>query len=110
MTIFFYFIILGDFKTAIDYLKRKLKITKEIGDRMAEVYAYNNLGIVHKNMGDLEKAIDYCQCSVTTYNDVRNKLYFNDEWKISFRDMHDAVYRRLWLFFLMQGKVVDALV
>ena len=91
---------------------RFLKITKEIANRVGEERAHRCLGIVHENVGDFEKAIDYYQCSVTTYNDVRAKFHFNHEWKIGIRDRYDIdiVYSRLWLLFLKQGKVMEALV
>jgi len=50
---------LGDFKTAIDYYERRLKIAKELGDRLGEGKAYGNLGNAYRNLGDLKTAIDY---------------------------------------------------
>ena len=49
---------LGDFKTAIVYCERYLKITKELGDRLGEGRVYGNLGNAHRNLGDLKTAID----------------------------------------------------
>ena len=50
---------LGDFRKAIEYLERHLKITKEVGDRAGEGKAYCNLGIAFRNLGDFRKAIEY---------------------------------------------------
>ena len=50
---------LGDFRKAIEYLERHLKITKEVGDRAGEARAYRNLGAAHYSIGDFQKAIEY---------------------------------------------------
>ena len=50
---------LGDFKTAIDYHERALKIAKELGDKSGEGKAYGNLGNAHSCLGDFKTAIDY---------------------------------------------------
>ena len=50
---------LGDFKTAIDYYERDLKIAKELGDRLGEGKAYCNLGTACLSLGDLKTAKDY---------------------------------------------------
>lgn len=48
---------LGNYKTAIHYYERALKIAKDLGDRSGEGKVYENLGIVHRNLGDYETAI-----------------------------------------------------
>ena len=50
---------LGDFKTAMHYYERHLKIAKELGDRLGEGNPYGNLGNAHLNLGDFKTAIDY---------------------------------------------------
>ena len=50
---------LGDFKTAIDYHERHLKIAKELGDKSGEGGAYGNLGNAHESLGNFKTAIDY---------------------------------------------------
>ena len=50
---------LGDFKTAIDYHERCLKIMKELGHRSGEGKAYCQLGVAHDTLGDFKTAIDY---------------------------------------------------
>ena len=52
---------LGDFRKAIEYLERHLKITKEVGDRAGEGKAYCNLGIAYYNLGDFQKAMEYLE-------------------------------------------------
>ena len=50
---------LGNYKTAIHYYERALKIAKDLGDRSGEGKVYENLGIVHRNLGHYETAIHY---------------------------------------------------
>ena len=50
---------LGDFKTAIDYHERQLKIATELGDKAGEGNAYGNLGNAHDSLGDFKTAINY---------------------------------------------------
>ena len=50
---------LGDFRKAIEYHKRHLKISKEVGDRAGEGSAYGNLGNAYFRLGDSQKAIEY---------------------------------------------------
>ena len=49
----------GDFKIAIDYHERHLKIAIELGDKMGEGRAYSNLGIAHFCLGDFKTAVDF---------------------------------------------------
>ena len=48
---------LGDFKKAIDYHERYLKIAKEVRDRAGEGRSYANLGNNYHSLGDFKKAI-----------------------------------------------------
>ena len=52
---------LGDYKKAIEYHQKQLKIAKEIGDRAGEVAAYENLRNACQSLGDYKKAIEYHQ-------------------------------------------------
>ena len=54
-----YYFVLGDFEKAIDYYKRYLKSSKEVGDRAGEGGAYCNLGNAYFSLGDFQKAIKY---------------------------------------------------
>ena len=50
---------LGDFRKAIEYHEKHLKIAIEIGDRAGEGRAYGNLGNPYFSLGDFRKAIEY---------------------------------------------------
>ena len=94
---------------AIDCHKCHLQIAKEVGNRAGEANAYGNLGNTHNSRGDHKEAIDCYQRSIATYNYIWYKLDCNDEWKVSFRNVHEAVYASLWRLLLKQGKTVEAL-
>ena len=100
---------LGDFQKAIEYHKRHLKISKEVGDRAGKGRAYGNLGTAHKILANFQKAIQYYKKSVIAFDHIRGKLITNDEWKISLRSTYDLSYSKLWGLQLKEGKVVEAL-
>ena len=50
---------LCDFRKAIEYHKKHLKIAVEIDERAGEGQAYGNLGNAYKSLCDFRKAIDY---------------------------------------------------
>ena len=89
---------LGDFKTAIHCHERVLKIVKELGDTFREGIAYSNLGGPFESLGQVPSALRYYKLSVASFNNVRDRLQFNDEWKVSLRDRYQAVYAALWCF------------
>ena len=100
---------LGDFETAIDYHKRCLKIAKELNDTLGEGLACCNLGSIFESLGQFSVAIEYYQTGITLFNNIRDRLQFNDGWKISLRDKYQEVYGALWRVLLADGKVTEAL-
>jgi len=100
---------LGDFKKAIEYHERSLKIAKEVGDKVGEGGSYCNLGACFEFQCSLKKALDCYHSSVRLFNDLRQDLQGKDEWKISYRNVNNVVYTRLWRLILNQGDVVEAL-
>ena len=101
---------LGDFERAIDYLERSLKISKELGDKLEEGTTYTSLGTCFKYKGQVPVAIGYYQLSISSFNNVRDRLPLNDEWKISLRDQYQTAYTSLWRLLLAEGKIVEALI
>ena len=59
---------LGDFRKAIEYHEKDLKIAIEIGDRAGEGRAYGNLGNAYRSLGDFRKAIEYHEKSLKICN------------------------------------------
>ena len=50
---------MGDFRKAIEYHEKHLKIAIEIGDRAGEGRAYGNIGNAFHSLGHFRKAIEY---------------------------------------------------
>ena len=100
---------LGDFKTALHYQEHCLQILKGVGDTTGVAETSFNLGLVLESLGSASKALDHYRSSVTTFDEIRNNLQFNDELKISWRDMYRKAYTRLWTLLLKQGEVLEAL-
>ena len=100
---------LGDFKTAIEFHQQDLNIAKEDGDKHSEGTAYSNLGDAYYKLGIIYRAEDFYKSSVKLFDEMRNLLQSNDEWKIGLRNQHENVYRKLWHVQLEQSKAVEAL-
>ena len=99
----------GNYQTAIDYLQRSLAIWKELGDKLGEGDSSAKLGQCFESLGEVQEALKYYRLSVNLLNDVRNRLQYKDDWKITLRDQHTTSYTRLWRLLLKQGKVEEAL-
>ena len=99
----------GDLQKAIHYCERCLEIDKKVGDKVGIAKCFYNLGTIFEPIGLLSKALDCLQDSITTLNDVRRDLGFNDEWKVSLRNLHQYAYVHLWRLLLKQGKIEEAL-
>ena len=100
---------LRDFRKAADYYECYLNIAKQVEDKVGMANSFSGLGKSFESLGSAREAIDFYQSSVATYNDIRDHLQSNDEWKISLRDSYQHVYARLWRLLLKQGKTVEAL-
>ena len=102
---------LGDSKTAIRYHESGLEIAKEAGNKADTAISFFYLGTSFELQGSLPKALDCFQSSVRMFNIVRHDPKGNDEWKISYRDMHGFrnAYTSLWRLLLKQGEVEKAL-
>ena len=100
---------LGDFRKAIEYHERHLKISKEVGDRAGEGKAYGNLGNAYDSLGDLQKAVQCYKNSVIAFDHIRRNLICNDEWKITLKSTYDQITLRLWELQFKEGKVIEAL-
>ena len=64
---------LGDFRKAIEYHEKSLKIKKDIGDRYGESECYANLGIAYDSLGDFRKAIEYHEKSLKIKKDIGDR-------------------------------------
>jgi len=64
---------LGDFRKAIEYYERSLKIAKEIGNRAGESNCYGNLGNAYWSLGDFRKAIEYLEKFLDIAKEIGNR-------------------------------------
>ena len=62
-----------DFKTAINYHERDLKIAKEVRDRAGEGRAYGNLGNTYCSLGDFQNAIEYQERYLKICRETRDR-------------------------------------
>ena len=64
---------LGNFRKAIEYHKRYLKISKGVGDRAGQGRAYCNLGNAYESLGDFQKAIEYHERHLKIWTEVGDR-------------------------------------
>lgn len=79
---------LGDSAKAIDYAQRALSFSKELGDDSLESKALHCLGRSLELQGSYCEAIDCFRSSLRKLNNLRNRLHFNNECKVSFSHAH----------------------
>lgn len=53
------YVLRGDFEKAVEYLSRRLTLSKEMGDKATEGRVYGKLGDFFQIIGDLETAEDH---------------------------------------------------
>ena len=99
----------GDCRKAIEYHEKHLKIATEIGDQAGEGRAYHNIGMVFFFLEETENAVDNFVSAVDVFNSLRSLLKSQDNWKINFRELHEATYTFLWVSFLRIKKIDEAL-
>ena len=100
---------LNDYQKASEYHEKYLKIAKEIGDLAGEGNAYHNIGNACFSLGQFENAADKLSCALEAFNAVRSCLKSKDDWKINFRELHEATYTSLWKTLLIIERLDEAL-
>ena len=58
---------------ALDYYARSLKISEELGDKAGIGISLDNIGIVHTDKGEYEKALDYYERSLAIKEEIGDK-------------------------------------
>jgi tetratricopeptide (TPR) repeat protein len=59
--------------TALGYTREALDLATEINDRKGMAASYNNLGIIYRNQGAFDKALEYYIISLKIYETLQNK-------------------------------------
>ncbi|XP_015749394.1 PREDICTED: tetratricopeptide repeat protein 28-like [Acropora digitifera] len=62
------------------------------------------------SLEQMEKALDNFAFAVDAFNSLRSQLKSKDDWKMKFRELHEAAYTALWMSLLKIEKVEEALV
>ncbi|XP_068680143.1 tetratricopeptide repeat protein 28-like [Montipora foliosa] len=100
---------LGYFKEALECHKHSVSIIKEIGDCLGEGMSWFSQGHDHEFLGSLSNAINCYRLSIKHFDETRNSLKSEDEWKVSFRDSYRVSYTALWRTLLKNGEIEEAL-
>ena len=100
---------LGDYEKAIEYHEKHLKIATETGNQAGVGAAYHNIGREFSSLEQIENAVENFVCAVDVFNSLRSLLKSEDNWKISFRELHEATYTALWVSLLRIQKIDEAL-
>ena len=100
---------LGDHRKAIEYHEKHLNIATEIGDQAGKGTAYHNIGMIFFSLEETENAVDNFVSAVDVFNSLRSLLKSQDNWKINFRERHEATYTFLWVSFVRIKKIDEAL-
>lgn len=58
---------------ALSYTREALNLAIEINDQRGMAASYNNLGIIYRNQGALDKALEYYVISLKIYETLKNK-------------------------------------
>jgi tetratricopeptide (TPR) repeat protein len=64
---------MGDFSKAIEYYEQALILSREIGDRKAEVTIISNLGSVYEKIGDLIRATDFYEHALLLSREIDSR-------------------------------------
>ena len=102
---------LSDLETAIEHCQKFLRISEDTGNKQCQGMAYFNLGLSYLGLDDLRKAEDCFKSSVEMYDNTRNLLHSQDDWKISLRNKsaYRNAYNNLWAVQLNRNKITEAL-
>ena len=98
---------LHDSQKAIEFYQQGLSILEKIGHKPAEPSTYGALARAFHSLDDFLKAEELFKSQIKQVEEMRVLLQEKDEWKISFRNIHD--FRGLVALQLQQGKTIEAL-
>jgi tetratricopeptide (TPR) repeat protein len=64
---------IGDYDTALEYLKKSLAIRQEIGDKSGEGTTLNNISQIYDARGDYDTALEYLKKSLAIQQEIGDK-------------------------------------
>ncbi len=92
---------LGEHVMAESYLKKALLISQDIGLADQEFECYHSLTLLKLSQDQIQEAFHYLLLGINKSEELRGFLKDNDNFKISFSDVHDFPYRSLSAFFCL---------
>ncbi|KAK3755672.1 hypothetical protein QZH41_000641 [Actinostola sp. cb2023] len=117
--------VLGEYQKALEYYEKDLNIAKELGNKLGEGIAYNNLGNAYfslhfnaksdynKDTSDtllpIQKSERYCRESLQCYESLFDNLGDQDQFKISIVDTFIKTYQLLTAVYIETGEIEQAL-
>ena len=99
----------NEFELARIFHEACLEIAKEAGNSVWLADSFFNVGRSLESLGQLDKAAEFYKRCLSIYDDLRGRLKFEDEWKMSVRNVYQTEYASVWRLLLRQGKVIEAL-
>ena len=99
----------NEFELARIFHEACLEIAKEAGNSVWLADSFFNVGRSLESLGQLDKAAEFYKRCLSIYDDLRGRLKFEDEWKMSVRNVYQTEYASTWHLLLRQGKVIEAL-
>lgn len=64
----------SEYDTTIHYLNRSVDLMEKAGDKGGMANGYNNLGVIYKNRGNFEKAIEFFRKTARLRQDLEDQL------------------------------------
>ncbi|NEO93393.1 MAG: CHAT domain-containing protein [Moorea sp. SIO3G5] len=95
---------LGKYNKAIDYHQQSIAIAREIGHRKGEAISLNNLGATFLEINQLEQAQTHLFDAIEIWEDIRQDLGNQDDWKVSIFEAQARSYRLLQQVLVALGK------
>lgn len=100
---------LGEYVKAIDYHQESIAIAREIGHRKGEAISLTDLGATLLKINQLEQAKTNLFDAIKIWEDIRQDLGNQDDWKVSIFEAQARSYRLLQQVLVTQGKLKQAL-
>ncbi|WP_229424012.1 CHAT domain-containing protein [Moorena producens] len=95
---------LEKYNKAIDYHQQSIAIAREIGHRKGEAISLNNLGATFLEINQLEQAQTHLFDAIEIWEDIRQDLGNQDDWKVSIFEAQARSYRLLQQVLVALGK------
>ncbi len=69
---------MGDYKNALLYDNRTLKLAIKLGDRKGEAFDLNNIGMIYRNIGKLDNALEFYEKALKVSDEKDKTTIYNN--------------------------------